>query len=114
MRFFTKLDTHVNDKFFGQKKIIRRFATWWRKKTQKNCSWVTVSPIDLKFGIQYLCPKGTKGYKDIAYLKKHGRHWPNKFKHLLERLAEVIRTKLGGHVPLIVLKVCKNLKEIGH
>ncbi len=58
---FTKLDTHVNDKdLWSKKNYICRFATWWRKKYKKNCSWVTVGPIDLKFGIQYLCPKGNK------------------------------------------------------
>ncbi len=52
-----------------------------------------------------------KALRIFAYLKKHGRHWPNNFKHLLDKVTEVNQTKLYGHIPLIVLKVCKNFER---
>ncbi len=113
---FTKLDTHVNDKdLWSKKNEICRFATWWRKNTKKlflgNCwsdrleIWYTVS---LSKGEQ-------KTMRTFAYLKKHGRHWPNKFKHLLDKVnkGQSERNSMGmfNSWPLRSVRI---LKEIGH
>ncbi len=47
-------------KIFGPKKIECADLPLGGAINTKNCSWVTGGPIDLKFGIQYLCPEGNK------------------------------------------------------
>ncbi len=103
-------------KIFGKKKI--KFADLplgGAKNTKKlflgNCwsdrleIWYTVS---LSKGEQ-------KTMRTFAYLKKHGRHWPKKFKHLLDKVnkGQSERNSMGmfNSWPLRSVRI---LKEIGH
>ncbi len=103
-------------KIFGQKKM--KFADLplgGAKNTKKlflgNCwsdrleIWYTVS---LSKGEQ-------KTMRTFAYLKKHGRHWPNKFKHLLDKVnkGQSERNSMGmfNSWPLRSVRI---LEEIGH
>ncbi len=58
-------------KIFGQKKINAQICQLVALKTQKNCSRVTGGPIDLKFGIRYLCSKGNKRLYGHLHISKN-------------------------------------------
>ncbi len=85
---FTKLDTHINDKDLWSKNnkcadLPVGGATNSKKLFQGNRwsdrleIWYTVS---LSKGEQNII-------RTFAYLKKHGRHWPKNFKHLLDKVS---------------------------
>ncbi len=83
------------------------------KKHKNSYNYASVSPIELKIDMQYLCPICHKCiWGKLAYLKKHGRHQPIKFEHLLNKvIGGRSEMKLYGHVRLVALKVCKNFER---
>ncbi len=83
----TKLDTHVNDKdLWSKKNKCADLPVGGAKNSKKLFQgnrwsdrleiWYTVS----------LFKGEQKTIWTFAYLKKHGRHWSNKFKHLLDKV----------------------------
>ncbi len=96
-----------------------RLATWCRYKREKNINMsITRQPFVLshEIAVHCLCPKCHKylwGHLRIS--KKHGRHWPMKFEHLLDKVNRgQSERNLVGLFDSRPQRSVRNFKEISH